>query len=43
MERRYHRELAKKYEFAAKYPWLPVMPDPPEGADIGVKSPWETE
>ncbi len=26
----YHRSLAEKYDFAARYPWLPVRPDPPE-------------
>jgi hypothetical protein len=26
----YHRDLAAKYERAARYPWLPVEPDPPE-------------
>jgi FtsZ-interacting cell division protein ZipA len=26
----YHRDLAEKYERAARYPWLPVAPDPPE-------------
>ena len=25
-----HAELAQKYERAARYPWLPVTPDPPE-------------
>jgi hypothetical protein len=25
----YHRELRLKYEHAARYPWLPVGPDPP--------------
>ena len=25
----YYRTLAKKYEQAARYPWLPVDPDPP--------------
>ena len=25
----YHRELRIKYERAARYPWLPVEPDPP--------------
>jgi hypothetical protein len=24
------RRLAEKYEYAARYPWLPVAPDPPE-------------
>jgi hypothetical protein len=24
-----HAELAQKYERAARYPWLPVAPDPP--------------
>ena|SRR5579871_2828155 len=24
------RMLRRKYEFAARYPWLPVAPDPPE-------------
>jgi hypothetical protein len=26
----YHRALKIKYERAARYPWLPVAPDPPE-------------
>lgn len=26
----YHSQLARKYERAARYPWLPVEPDPPE-------------
>jgi hypothetical protein len=26
----YHDSLAIKYERAARYPWLPVLPDPPE-------------
>src|SRR5205085_237360 len=26
----YFDELSKKYEYAARYPWLPVAPDPPE-------------
>jgi hypothetical protein len=26
----YHAEMARKYEHAAKYPWLPVAPDPPD-------------
>lgn len=26
----YHESLALKYEHAARYPWLPVEPDPPE-------------
>jgi hypothetical protein len=25
----YHRDLRIKYERAARYPWLPVDPDPP--------------
>jgi hypothetical protein len=25
----YHATLAVKYEHAARYPWLPVEPDPP--------------
>ncbi|SRR5579883_2155774 len=25
----YHAELRRKYEYAARYPWLPVEPDPP--------------
>lgn len=28
-ENRFHRDLARKYEHAARYPWLPVAPDPP--------------
>ena len=27
---RYHAALARKYEFAALHPWLPVEADPPE-------------
>ncbi len=27
---RYHERLRKKYEEAARHPWLPVDPDPPE-------------
>jgi hypothetical protein len=27
---RFHLRLAAKYERAARYPWLPVAPDPPE-------------
>jgi hypothetical protein len=26
----YHHELNLKYEYAARHPWLPVTPDPPE-------------
>jgi hypothetical protein len=26
----YHRQLRRKYQQAAKYPWLPVATDPPE-------------
>jgi hypothetical protein len=26
----YHATMARKYERAARYPWLPVEPDPPE-------------
>jgi hypothetical protein len=26
----YHATLARKYEYAASHPWLPVAPDPPE-------------
>ena len=26
----YHSALTQKYERAARYPWLPVAPDPPE-------------
>ena len=26
----YHAALRRKYERAARYPWLPVPPDPPE-------------
>ena len=25
----YHKELKNKYEHAARYPWLPIGPDPP--------------
>jgi hypothetical protein len=27
---RYHREMARKYESASRYPWLRVEPDPPK-------------
>ncbi len=27
---KYHYDMARKYEHAARYPWLPVEPDPPE-------------
>ena len=26
----YHRNLQRKYAHAARYPWLPVAPDPPK-------------
>jgi hypothetical protein len=26
----WHDAMARKYRQAARYPWLPVMPDPPE-------------
>jgi hypothetical protein len=26
----YHQLMRKKYDRAARYPWLPVWPDPPE-------------
>jgi hypothetical protein len=26
----WHESMARKYEHAARYPWLPVAPDPPE-------------
>jgi hypothetical protein len=26
----HHESLARKYERAARYPWLPAVPDPPE-------------
>jgi hypothetical protein len=29
-EAKYDHQLASKYERAARYPWLPVAPDPPE-------------
>jgi hypothetical protein len=28
--REYYDQMRKKYERAARYPWLPVAPDPPE-------------
>jgi hypothetical protein len=27
---KYHEAMSRKYEHAARYPWLPVAPDPPE-------------
>jgi hypothetical protein len=29
----YHAAMTAKYEHAARYPWLPVAPDPPEPED----------
>jgi hypothetical protein len=29
----YYRDLEAKYDRAARYPWLPVAPDPPEPED----------
>jgi hypothetical protein len=29
-EAEWHRQLKAKYDHAARYPWLPVEPDPPE-------------
>ncbi len=26
----WHQSMARKYEYAARHPWLPVAPDPPE-------------
>ena len=26
----YHQMMVDKYNWAARYPWLPVAPDPPE-------------
>jgi hypothetical protein len=26
----YHEALARRYWYAARFPWLPVEPDPPE-------------
>ncbi len=26
----YHSDLRRKYDYAARYPWMPVAPDPPE-------------
>ena len=26
----WHAEMVRKYRHAARYPWLPVAPDPPE-------------
>jgi hypothetical protein len=26
----WHRAIERKYEYAARHPWLPVAPDPPE-------------
>lgn len=26
----WHRDIAEKYRAAARYPWLPVEPDPPK-------------
>ena len=26
----YHQAMKQKYERASRYPWLPVLPDPPE-------------
>jgi hypothetical protein len=29
----YHAALRRKYEHAARYPWLPVKADPPESTE----------
>ena len=26
----YHQAMKQKYERTSRYPWLPVLPDPPE-------------
>src|SRR5437899_845604 len=26
----WHKEMAQKYHYASRHPWLPVEPDPPE-------------
>jgi hypothetical protein len=26
----FHKRMVGKYQWAARYPWLPVLPDPPE-------------
>ena len=26
----YHAAIARKYRHVARYPWLPIEPDPPE-------------
>jgi hypothetical protein len=31
---RYHKSMENKYNFAASYPWFPVLPDPPEPGRI---------
>jgi hypothetical protein len=31
-----YKARAEKYEKAARRPWLPVEPDPPEPSDIGI-------
>ncbi|WP_143206359.1 hypothetical protein [Singulisphaera sp. GP187] len=31
----WHSEMAKKYQYAARYPWLRVEPDPPEPSRPG--------
>ena len=29
-KREYHAAMARKYRYVARFPWLPVEPDPPE-------------
>ncbi len=26
----YHSRMSDRYTFAARYPWIPLLPDPPE-------------
>ncbi len=35
----HHASLARKYERAARSPWLPVEPEPPEPESIKVQAP----
>ena len=34
---RFHSEMMEKYRGAAKRPWLPVLPDPPEPEDPPIR------
>ena len=38
--RAWHEAMAQKYEWAARWPWVPLLPDPPEPRDGGTDPKW---